>query len=154
MITKFVMYGSYCIALSLLIVFIIEIFCTIEFHWQVEDRKWNQSCSDPALNICITLTFRDENRRKKVKLDMMMHKWISCLARLQPAFKLAHIPYNKIFLRLPACQHRSSLGENQEMRIQKSAFRVISTNELAFTAMENARLWLQFVFCCSMNIFI
>lgn len=73
------------------------------------------------------------------------------LGRTSTSLQLSQQPFNNI------CQLKSTehlYGKSPEMRIQKSALCVISTNELAFVAMENARLRLSFAFCCPMNIFI
>ncbi len=76
------------------------------------------------------------------------------LGKTSTSLQLSLKPLKQYLPELPTQEYRASLWKNQEMRIQKSALRVISTNELAFMAMENVRLRFSFAFCCPMNIFI
>lgn len=70
----------------------------------------------------------------------MKHKWITCLTRLQPALyyrKAASFPFNNNRQLKTELLYRK---KKPQMRIHKSALRVISTNELAFMTLGNASL--------------
>lgn len=110
------------------------------------DRLWtggkNQSCR-PLLSLNSLHPYHtdimEENwkkvERKKTNIVMMKHKWITCLARHQPAFNIACPHFNNI---CQSCQLNSTkhlYGKTQRWENQKSALRVISTNELT------SRIW-------------